>query len=528
MKKTFARIPWFYILLTFYPLLFLWTANISEIDPSVVIRPFLVTLLGSALLYGILYALLRNVGKAALVGCLILVAFFSYGHIYYLVRMIPALKILNHHITLMPIFLIVFGFGIWGISRIKDYRSVIRYFNVVSLALVLIQVVQLGYSYIGTFYEARRPVTLQSGLVVTTKRSDLPDIYLIVLDSYTREDAMQQDLGFDNSQFIDQLENMGFYVARCSRSNYRFTLGSIASMLNMQYYPQAYASDFAGSTFWTVINNSEVRRQLESVGYKTVSFLGDDPRVALTDANVLFEVNRPGIDFSSLHAFEAMYIQSTATIILRDIDTRLKISQYFSLNTTNQNTPLVDFSGMGPDNQDLIREHVTAQLFFLDKLPEVPSIADPKFTYAHISIPHPPYVFSPDGKMLTDPGFYSGANGDAVNREYQEQGYLSQVQYINQRIIPILQTIIEKSKTPPIIILMGDHGLRDDNRYTNLNAYYLPNGSKGLYKTITPVNSFRVILNEYFGANYPLLPDLSYSGDGSNHVENETYTDCIP
>jgi hypothetical protein len=343
MKKTFTQFPWFFILLTFYPLLFMWTVNISEIDPPVVLRPFLVTLLGSAVLYGILYALFRNVAKAALVGCLILLAFFSYGHIYYLVRTIPVLKILTHHTTLTPIFLVVFGFGILGIIRIKDYGSVIRYLNVVSLLLVLIQIIQLSYSYIGTFYAARRPVALQSGLTVTTNRRDLPDIYLIVLDSYMREDAMKQDLGFDNSQFIDQLENMGFYVAHCSRSNYRFTLGSIASTLNMQYYPQAYASDFAGSTFWTVINNNEVRRQLESVGYKTVSFLGDDPRVALTDANVLFEVNRPAIDFSSLKGFEAMYVQSTAMIILRDLDTRLKISQYFSVNSASQKTSLVDF-----------------------------------------------------------------------------------------------------------------------------------------------------------------------------------------
>jgi hypothetical protein len=528
MKKTFTQFPWFYILLTFYPLLFLWTVNISAIDPSVVIRPFLVTLLGSAVLYGILYALFRNIGKAALVGFLILAAFFSYGQVYYATRLVAALKILSHHSTLIPMYLVLSGLGIWGIMRIKKYGSVVLYLNIVSFVLVLIQVVQLSYSYIGTFYEARRPVTLQSDLTVTTNRSDLPDIYLIVLDSYAREDALKQDLGFDNSQFIDQLKNMGFYVARCSRSNYRFTLGSVASTLNMKYYPQAYASDFAGSTFWTVVNNNEMRRQLESVGYQTVSFLGDDPRVAFTDANITFEVKHPTVDFSSLHAFEAMYVQSTASIFLRDMDTRLKISRYFKVNTTDQTTPSVDFSGMSSDNRDLIREHVAAQLFFLDKLPAVPDIAGPKFTYAHISIPHFPYVFSPDGKMLTDPGFYSGANGDAVNAEYQKQGYVSQVRYINKRIIPILQTLIEKSKTPPIIVLMGDHGLRDNNRYTNLNAYYLPNGSRDLYETITPVNSFRVILNDYFGANYPLLPDVSYSGDGDGYVENETYTDCLP
>jgi hypothetical protein len=526
MKTLLKRIPWYYVLFTIYPLLFLWRINVFEISASVVVRPFLVTLIGSAVLYAILYISIRDVGKAALIGSLILVAFFSYGHVYYEARTVPALTILGHHSTLIPIYLVVFGLGIWGIIRTKKYEKAVRYLNWVTLVLVVIQVAQLSYSYVGAFYGARRPVTLQSDLTVTTARRDLPDIYLIVLDAYTRADAMKQDLGFDDTPFIDQLEQLGFYVARCSRPNYRFTLGSIASTLNMKYIPGAYSEDFYGSTFWSIIKNNEVRRQLESVGYKTVSFLGDDPRVAFDDANILFAVNRPVINFRYLYSFEAMYVKSTAAIILTDIDSKLKISQYFDRNSTSQETSSVDFSGMSPVNRDLIRDHVTAQLFFLDKLPDVPVITGPKFTYVHISIPHFPYVFSPDGEMLTDPGFYSGDRGDAVNPEYQKQGYLDQVQYINKRIIPILQTIIHESKTPPIIVLMGDHGLRDNNRNANLNAYYLPKGYKDLYDSITPVNSFRIILNEYFGANYPLLPDVTYEGDTT--IANETYAGCLP
>ncbi len=526
MKAFLKGFPWYYVLISIFPLLFLWRLNVFEISTSVVLRPFLVTLLGSALIIGILFIVVRNVGRAALIGSLILVAFFSYGHVYYEARTSPALRIFSHHSTLIPIYLVVFGLGIWGIMRIKKYEKVSRYLNIVSLVLVVIQVAQLSYSYMGAFYGAHRPVTLQSGLTVTTARRDLPDIYLIVLDGYARADAMQQDLGFDNTQFIEQLKQMGFYVARCSRPNYRFTLGSIASTLNMKYIPGAYAEDFYGSTFWSNIKNNEVRRQLESVGYKTVSFLGDDPRVAFDDANILFAVDRPAMDFGYLYSFEAMYVKSTAAIILTDLESKLKISQNFDRNSSSQQTTSVDFSGMGPANSDLIREHVTAQLFFLDKLPTVPSIEGQKFTYVHITMPHFPYVFNPDGRMLTDPGYYGGDRGDAVNAEYQKQGYIDQVKYINKRIIPILQTIIHASKTPPIIVLMGDHGLRGNNRFANLNAYYLPKGYKDLYESITPVNSFRIILNEYFGANYPLLPDVTYEADAL--IVNETYPGCTP
>jgi hypothetical protein len=44
-----------------------------------------------------------------------------------------------------------------------------------------------------------------------------------------------------------------------------------------------------------------------------------------------------------------------------------------------------------------------------------------------------------------------------------------------------------------------------------LNAYYLP-GQPPMqpYPTITPVNTFRLILDDYFGANLELLPDRTY------------------
>jgi len=44
-----------------------------------------------------------------------------------------------------------------------------------------------------------------------------------------------------------------------------------------------------------------------------------------------------------------------------------------------------------------------------------------------------------------------------------------------------------------------------------LNAYRFPGDNKStLYPTITPVNSFRVLFNDYFGAGLPLLKDQSW------------------
>ena len=93
-------------------------------------------------------------------------------------------------------------------------------------------------------------------------------------------------------------------------------------------------------------------------------------------------------------------------------------------------------------------------------------------------------------------------------------GYRDQLIYLNKRVLPMLQQIIAGSETPPIIILQADHGgvrtnLQDRMRI--LNAYYLPDGgAEVLYPSISPVNTFRKILNYYFGTNYPQLDDTAY------------------
>lgn len=531
MKKSFTRIPWFYILFTFYPLLFLWAVNISQMDPAVVIRPFLFTLVGSAILFGILYLVFRNGVKSALIGTLLLIAFFSYGHVYYAARSYPILKILNHHAILIPLYMLILGLGIWGIFRIKKVDNFVLYLNAAGLVLVALQVVELSYAYIRASYAASQPVKLQSGLTLPTDLKDMPDIYVIVLDTYMRSDALKQDLGYDNSPFINQLTQMGFYVASCGHPNYTFTYASISALLNMRYIPGAYANDvwdqFSSSGFWSVLENDEVRAQLKSVGYKTVAFQEEYPLVEFDDSDVLIGADHPTINSAYLYPFEVMYQQSTAAIILTALDPGGRVEGYIQRFFANQAKSPQDLSGLTGPNKDFVATHIISTQFILDHIADVPAIAGPKFTYIHLFIPHAPFVFGPDGEIMTDPGYYSGDRGEAVNTAYEDKGYVNQVQYIDKRIVPILQTVISKSKNPPIIILMGDHGLQGTNCRTDLLAYYLPrNGSAKLYPTISPVNSFRLIFDEYFGANYPLLPDQTYVSDTS--TAPDAYPNCVP
>ena len=109
---------------------------------------------------------------------------------------------------------------------------------------------------------------------------------------------------------------------------------------------------------------------------------------------------------------------------------------------------------------------------------------------------------------------------------------VDQVKFVQKETLDVVDTLIQNSQVPPIIIVQGDHGplpdLTDEasQRLPILNAYFLPGirMDKVLYPSISPVNSFRVILNAYFGQNLPLLEDQSYFGPEDDRNANQLVT----
>jgi hypothetical protein len=158
-----------------------------------------------------------------------------------------------------------------------------------------------------------------------------------------------------------------------------------------------------------------------------------------------------------------------------------------------------------PNSDPELRRERT--LYVLANLDKVASIKGPKFIFVHLVIPHPPYVFGPTGGPIAP---------DQVGLSRTEQSgihYRDQAMYISNRMMEIVPRIIANSATPPVIIIQGDHGptvpSEPRDRMKNLNVYYLPGVDAKLYPTITPVNTFRVIFNSYFGQHLELLDDVS-------------------
>jgi hypothetical protein len=514
--ETLKTFPFHSIAFSVYPVLALLATNLIEVELSVVVRPLLLSIAGSILLLILIYLVIKDLRKAGLLTSLFLILFFSYGHVYQVVELMEIFDLnIGRHRYLIPLYATLGTIGLWLIvKRIRDTRYATQVFNVISLILLLFPVVQI-LSFRVRLSSGEKAAQKLSGASVGYElvRSDnLPDIYYLVLDTYTREDALLRDFNFDNSDFLSELRQRGFYVADCSRSNYGYTQGSITAALNLKYLPDLNEdlSDLGLGIedIWVLLKQSTVRRKLETIGYQTVAFDTGYEWSQLRDADYYYGVGNTPFSLEAVTPFEAMLLKSTGVLILTDFQSKLFVDRLKSINFPHA-------------------EYVQAQLFILEQIATLPTIEAPTFTFAHILIPHGPYVFDPEGNIREDSGYYGGDLAGPINERYLIDGYTGEIQFVNSRILEIVDQLLEKSYPAPIIIVHGDHGLRDENRFQILNAYYLPDdGSSMLYPQISPVNSFRVVFDTYFGTDLGLLPDMSFQDDEHKNPVPEFVPEC--
>jgi hypothetical protein len=491
-----------------FPILTLLAYNITEVSPSVVLRSVVISLVATIILLSMLFLVTRNWKKATLTTTLILVLFFSYGQVYEFLQKNSLFGLnLGHHRFLVVIYILAFLFGLWVIFvRRVDPNNTTQFLMIIGILLLIYPAYQIISHTVHTSLSENRlaKISPNTDLLIPTDPTSLPDIYFIVLDGYTRSDALLNDYGFDNSSFLDTLRNMGFYVADCSRANNTATAGALEIALNMDYIPalrnELIAQGFNEEDIGILIKQSQVRKLLESIGYKTVAFDSKFKWSQISDADVYLQYPDHSFDVQVLQPFEALLIRSTALLLWTDAVNN-SLADYLHAPSSGISFP--------------VKDHANRQLFILDELPRLVSVPGPKFVFTHIIIPHGPFVFEANGDITTDSGFYSGKYNKPVDEEHLKQGYINEVQFINSRITEILQTIVTKSSVPPIVVVMGDHGLENENRFENLNAFYMPgDGAQNLYPTISPVNSFRLIFDTYFGSHFGLLPDISYDQFG--------------
>ena len=490
-----------------YPVIGLVAVNINQMDLISGMRSILIAVIFTLVVYALFCWRISDEHKAALMTAWFTLFFFTYGHVYQTLKSVNGFDIIGRHRFLFPAWIILGGIGAWLIyKKIKGSAFLSRILNIVSVILVIMPVIQIiSFEWQRnnlTHFDDPHSTSIQAGATFS-QEEQLPDVYYIILDSYSRQDVLNQYYQLDISEFIEQLEEIGFYVLPCSQSNYGITDLSLASSLNMNYIEVIAPPPVENQSKWVPlgepIRDSLVRQTFEEMGYQIVAFESGVWWSEMKDADYYLHGTDHGSDvptnnFWLPNGFEILFLRTTVLRFLLDVSNAWSGTFYV----------------------DSLRGHAEYIEYTLGELEEIPQIPGPKFVFVHLMAPHEPYVFDPDGVFV----FTEAAN----------PGYPNEIQYLNKRFVPLVQKIIEDSSVPPIIIVQGDHARDTEVRLAIFNAIYFPNGGDGvLYPTMTPVNTFRLVLNTYFGQGFTLLPDVSYYSAYDNEYDfTEVTYPCAP
>lgn len=513
VQETYQKAPWpiHPVLFALYAVIALLAANIQQVSLSDSTRAFAVVAAGTLLLLLTLRLVLRDWQKAGVICTLCLALFFSYGHVYGLLKTTSLFGLmLGRHRILLPLWMCIFTIVCWLIhTRLRASGRLTRALNFAGAVLILIPTTAVTLNLLNYNINIGQP--FESDRVPALKYAgggEMPDIYYIVVDSYVREDLLREEYGYDNHAFIESLRSHGFYVADESESNYMSTALSLASSLNMRYLPdlgldlsrEPYPGPLIGK-----LKRSAVRQHLESLGYATVALETGWIGTEIYDAAYFLtaEMDEEVFNAAGLNSFESMLIHTSLGLAFTD----------FQVLRSNW---LVERM------KSPFRIHRQLILSNFDHLSQIPNIPARKFVFAHILSPHQPYIFGPHGEDVIPEGTFNLAETDSDSTS-QFDPYLDQLTYVNTRLERAIDDILINSSTPPIIILQSDHGRATDLHWSDpdernartqvaiLNAYYLPDACVSqLYPQITPVNSFRLLFDCVFGGDFGLLEDQSY------------------
>ena len=480
-----ASLPFYPLLVASHSVLHLYVHNVELLTLSAILVP-LGIVLGSVLAIYLLCRLaLKADTSAGIIATSVAAAILYYGYVYdfvggILLQGVEVNPMLAVGLWLLP-FLAVIAFAVW---KRLDVPSANGYLNLIALALVVTTLLPLLRLPAPAAASAPQnevinisPPAKGDSLGARIELEEAPDVYYIILDGYAREDILL-DYGFDNSEFLDGLRARGFYIADESHSNYSQTSLSLTSSLNMDYLDRIIdleaAEEQGTGSLYPLIRNNRVLQEFKGRGYKTIHLAS---AWLATESN---EFADQTMGQNPISEFGAMLFNRT---VLRPFAPDFPLRQ-------QQRTILAAF----------------------EQLKRLPQDDAPTFAFAHIVAPHPPFIFDRDGNLPV-----TGEEAEFFGGSWRPlEAYADMVYYINQQVEATVDSILAQSDTPPIIIIQSDHGpgpfgMHVQERMPILNAYYLPEGgNEYLYLTITPVNTFRLIFDLYFGGEFGLLEDEQF------------------
>ncbi len=500
IKGTLRQKPFFLLLMPFFFIYSGYNELFGFLSWQFVASNLFFIIAVTSLLYIFFWLLLKKMKPAALSAFLITLYFLVFGYLHDNLKQIFKNSFINSYAFLLPltgfIFLAIFFF--FKKSK-KDFSDFFLFLNLLFLILLVSETPHSIKRYqldkeVHNLIDYRKEAFQQYQPKTKVPDSLKPDIYFFVFDALASSKSIKEALGRNNDMLDAYLQQQGFYVAENSKSNYNATIHSISTTLNMSYLPQwiAPVMNDPKAYFWgsaSILDNS-LTDILKKENYQVYQY----QPIAFANKDWPYESY-----FQSLKD-KHYYFKTLPGRVYRDIFWNYKRVDLELIR--NQQVKILEQRNARKKEYLLTTKELIKKTCALN--------GKQKFVYGHFMIPHDPYVFDSTGNIKPPL--------ETVVREKSKeiQSYYDQVLYANKIIEELVTYIKVNNKKNTVIIIEGDHGYKSfgenklDYSFQNLNAFYFPDGKYDLlYDSISPVNTFRAVLNKYYGAQLPFLKDSS-------------------
>ncbi len=404
----------------------------------------------------------------------------------------------------LAIAVLAMGVALVAIGRsTRDWSPSTKAANAVLLIVATITSAQLGWHQINAPTITPAPVIYPTPALKPA--ANAPDVWHIVLDRYASAATLGRVYSFDNRPFLTALEQRGFKVRHDAYSNYQRTAHSLTSTLNYDYLdPVAQHGRARGSdwrTLYAALGDNRVMRGFAAAGYET-HYMGS-----------WWNPTRESPVAAANHSFRSLPEFGRALIETSLIGVGLKL---FGL----------PFGDSRHDQCLRVRDQ-------FDTLTALGAQGRRKYVFAHLLVPHPPFVINADG---------SCRDADTARKASRRDNYIGQLRYANARLLALVDAI-QRGPRPAIIILQADEGpwpkphvgnelqigqdpvavdwarLSDDALREKMGILYAVRSPDGMTVTpqSSPVNLYRQLFNTGFGTHLPLLPErhLVFNSDAA-------------
>lgn len=494
-------------LISIYPIIFLYTHNVEILTINQLLAPISIAVVFSFLLQGLFWKIFSDDSKSTIVTAIFITLFWTYELLYTTLSKVVELE---HWYIFTFIFIFFSSFVLFMkyMKKLPDLEPMSKIVLVVVLVMVVPNILVLTPSEIQKHNINTKIISSIYANLQNSADNNYPDIYLIILDEYARLDTIKEEWDYDNSEFANFLKDSGFYVAQNSEQRFPQTTWNMSSLFNLDYIANSYDKAELIKFFYNQasMRGTKVYNDLidinDGVG---INMIRDNFFV-----NYLKEYKYQVVVLEGIsHYFPSFKIDNAdISVSYKDVE---KAEETYLFSLDEFDIELLKMTMFYPLETSLKIDRTNNRIYdgtkyvfeYLKR--DIHQIESPKFTYVHIVCPHPPYVFDRDGSYRAE-----------VKAEDKMEAYLEQYIYITDQVKDTVTKIQKKSADEPIIIIQSDHGPRPhhigikdrEQPFKVFNAIYFPGEDyQTLYDNISPINTLRVMLNQFFSDDFEMLED---------------------